>query len=318
MGLHQPPGASMWLPVGLKLTRASLPRARPVDPKSSSASRSPPPLCGARLLLAGQSQTALTFSWTLVGWSDRTLARCPLPAQDTLTGPGRINPTTLWSSDSFCKHTGGVPSGAGGGGRGGGGHHENVCTYDTNLCFVRMGPSWGQGLRRCLQFCIFMTLPLHRRNNGRFPAPHGPHCLCLAFCSLSGDRPPPPGFPPSPAPPLLILRMHCEPRAPRPSPQAPGPTSLLPPVLPGAVRTTAEAGIGSGSRPIIWEPADGLGVQAPLPRPVPTAPGVLCPSLSLPQLNHPPRESRGLVSGPGGASPLFTQGAGDSARLGRG
>ena len=181
-----------------------------------------------------------------------------------------------------------------------------------------MGPSWGQGLRRCLQFCIFMTLPLHRRNNGRFPAPHGPHCLCLAFCSLSGDRPPPPGFPPSPAPPLLILRMHCEPRAPRPSPQAPGPTSLLPPVLPGAVRTTAEAGIGSGSRPIIWEPADGLGVQAPLPRPVPTAPGVLCPSLSLPQLNHPPRESRGLVSGPGGASPLFTQGAGDSARLGRG
>lgn len=119
MGLHQPPGASMWLPVGLKLTRASLPRARPVDPKSSSASRSPPPLCGACLLLAGQSQTALTFSWTLVGWSDRTLARCPLPAQDTLTGPGRINPTTLWSSDSFCKHTGGVPSGAGGGGRGG-------------------------------------------------------------------------------------------------------------------------------------------------------------------------------------------------------
>lgn len=83
-----PRGAGTWPPVGLKLTRASLPRARPVDPKSSSASRRPPPLCGARVPLTGQSQTALTPTWTLVGRSDWTLARCPLPDQGTLPRPG--------------------------------------------------------------------------------------------------------------------------------------------------------------------------------------------------------------------------------------
>ena len=69
-------------------------------------------------------------------------------------------------------------------------------------------------MRRYLQFYIFMNLHLHpeERKIVSLP-PHRLHCLSLAFCSLFQDPMPPPGFPPSPASPPLILWTHCEPRA---------------------------------------------------------------------------------------------------------
>ena len=49
-----------------------------------------------------------------------------------------------------------------------------------------------------------------------------------------------------------------------------------------------------------------FGVQAPLPSTLPTAPGGLCPSLSLAQLDHLPRDPGGLV----GSRPLRHRPAG--------
>lgn len=79
-------------------------------------------------------------------------------------------------------------------------------------------------MRRDLQLYMFMNLRLHQRNEDRFPAPTR---ASLSLTAFPLARPPTStGFPPSPAPPPLILWTHCDPRA-------PGPASLLPPVLHG-------------------------------------------------------------------------------------
>lgn len=105
---------------------------------------------------------------------------------------------------------------------------------------------------------------------------------------------PPPGFPPGPASPPLILWTHCEPRA-TSSVTAGAWTHIPPPSCP-----SPRLRLGEGQQVV---PSSGnlpmdFGVQAPLPSPLPTAPGDLCPSLSLAQLDHLPRDSGGLVGSP--------------------
>lgn len=63
----------------------SLPRARPVDPKSFSASRSPRV---GRVRCSPARVRQHSHQPGHLGRSERTLTRCPLPDQDTLTGPG--------------------------------------------------------------------------------------------------------------------------------------------------------------------------------------------------------------------------------------
>ena len=177
-----------------------------------------------------------------------------------------------------------------------------------------MGPSWGRGraMRRYLQFYIFMNLPLHPEERKIVsPLPHLLHCLSLAFCSLFQDPMPPPGFPPSPASPPLILWTHCSPGPHHPSQRAPGPAPLLPLSSP-----MAEVGRGSASRPVIWEPAHGLWSPGPTSQPPPHSSGRSLPlpvprsarsSSKRPQglvgSPHPPPPPRWVLASPGHREP---------------